>query len=202
MNVLKKYYKKTFKKHGPSMKGVGWSEKSKSKKRYKTLKKELKLNNNQKKISLLDVGCGYGELIKHFPKDVDYKYMGIDIVDEMITYAKNKFQDRKVKFSTMDVSNISKNYDFIVCNGIFTLKKNLTEKQMQEFVIKCINIFHKYSKIGFSFNVMSEIVDYKSKILFYPNLQVLSKFIKDKKVSKINIDDKSIQYENFFFIKK
>jgi len=202
MNTLKNYYKKTFKKYGPSMKGVGWSKKNKSKKRYKTLLKVLEFSDNKKKISILDVGCGYGELIKHLPKNLNYKYMGIDIVEEMIIYAQNNFQDQNIKFSTMNVSKISKNYDFIVCNGILTLKNNLTEKQMQEFMIKCISIFYKFSKIGFSFNLMSEIVDYKSKMLFYPKMQFLLKFFKRKKISKINIDNKSIKYENFFFVKK
>ncbi len=49
MNILKNYYKKKFKKYGPSMKGVGWSKKSKSKKRYKTLLKVLEFNDNKKK---------------------------------------------------------------------------------------------------------------------------------------------------------
>lgn len=128
--------------------------------------------------------------------------MGIDIVEEMIIYAQNNFQDKNIKFNTMNVSKISKNYDFIVCNGILTLKNNLTQKQMQEFMVKCISIFYKFSKIGFSFNLMSEIVDYKSKMLFYPKLQFLLKYFKDKKISKINIDNKSIKYENFFFVKK
>ena len=128
--------------------------------------------------------------------------MGIDIVEEMIIYAQNNFQDKNIKFSIMDVSKISKNYDFIVCNGILTLKNNLTEKQMQKFMIKCIGVFYKFSKIGFSFNLMSEIVDYKSKMLFYPKLKFLLKFFKGKKISKINIDNKSIKYENFFFVKK
>ena len=177
-------------------------KKKKSKNRYKVLLKLLKFKYNKKSFSLLDVGCGYGELVKYLPKNLKYKYTGIDIVEEMINSAKQNHENQNCKFYLKDILRISQKYDFIICNGIFTLKNNVSEKKMQEFVIKCINIFNKFSKIGFSFNLMSEDVDYKSKILFYPKKSTIIKVLENKKISEINVDNKSVKYENFFFIKK
>ena len=202
MKNLKKFYKKKFIMYGPKLEGVAWTNTNKSKKRYKTLLKVIKFTNNKKKLSLLDVGCGYGELTKYLPKNKELKYFGIDIVEEMIIYSKNAYKNKNYKFNLKDVFKISKNYDFIVCNGIFTLKNDLTQKQMDKFFRKCINIFFKHSKIGFSFNVMSEVVDYKSKILYYPKLFEILKILEKKKINKIIIDNESTNYETSLFIKK
>lgn len=202
MKKLKDFYKKKFCIYGPKFEGVAWTNTNKTKKRYKTLLKVIEFANNKKKFSLLDVGCGYGELTKYLPKNKQLKYFGIDIVEEMIIYSKNAYKNKNYKFYLKNILKISKNYDFIVCNGIFTLKNDLTQKQMDMFFRKCINIFYKYSKIGFSFNVMSEVVDYKSKILYYPKLFEILKILEKKKINKIVIDNESTNYETSLFIKK
>ena len=202
MNNLKNYYTDKFRIYGPTLKGVGWTEKKKSKNRYKVLLKLLKFKTDKKIFSLLDVGCGYGELVNYLPKNLKYTYTGIDVVKEMISYAKNNNKNQRCKFYLKNILNISKKYDFIICNGVFTLKNNLSQKEMKQFVIRCINIFNKFSKIGFSFNLMSEVVDYKSKILFYPKSNIIIKTLKNKNISVIKIDNKSIKYESFYFVKK
>lgn len=202
MNNLKKYYKNQFKKYGPTLNGVGWSKKKKSTKRYKVLLKILKFKSKKKIFSILDVGCGYGKLIDYLPKNFKYNYTGIDIVQDMIEYAKKKNQSKNCNFYKKDILKITKKYDFIICNGVFTLKNNLNEKKMREFVLKCLNKFNKHSNIGFSFNLMSEIVDYKSNILFYPDKDFIINFSKKKKYSEIVFDDKSVKFEKFYFIKK
>lgn len=202
MKNLKNFYKAKFDKYGASLRGAGWSENSKSKKRYKTLINILKYKEKNKKISILDVGCGYGELIKYLPKNIDYNYTGIDIVKSMIDYANKKKANENIKFYLRDIINVNKKYDFVICNGIFTLKNNLTDAKMEKYILKCITSFYKCSSIAFAFNTMSESVDFKSKILFYPNIGIFFNFFNKKKISELVVDNSSIKYENFFFVKK
>ena len=49
---------------------------------------------------------------------------------------------------------------------------------------------------------MSEVVDYKSKILYYPKLFEILKILEKKKINKIVIDNESTNYETSLFIKK
>lgn len=202
MRNLKVFYKAKFDKYGPTLRGVGWSEKYRSKKRYMLLSNFLKHKRKNKKISILDVGCGYGELTKHLPKNINYNYTGIDIVKSMIDYAKKKNTNKNLKFYLADVTKINKKYDFVICNGIFTLKNDLTNLKMKNYVLKCINSFYRCSKFAFAFNIMSEDVEFKSKILFYPKIKILIDFLNKKKISSLAVDNSSVKYERFIFVKK
>ena len=127
MKKLKKYYQDKFNMYGPKPKGVSWSNNKKTKLRYKNLLKVLNFD-RKSNFSILDVGCGYGELINHLPINKKYQYTGIDIVNEMINYAKKKQKKKNLEFKLKNIYNLSKKYDFIVCNGLFTLKNNLSNK--------------------------------------------------------------------------
>ena len=202
MRNLKVFYKAKFDKYGPTLRGAGWSKNTKSKKRYKVLTSFLKHTKAKKKISILDVGCGYGELTKYLPKNISYNYTGLDIVESMIDYANKKYTKKNTRFLLGDITKIKQRYDFLICNGIFTLKNNLTDTQMKNYVLKCINSFYKCSNVAFAFNIMSEDVDFKSKILFYPKIKMFIDFLNKKKISELTIDNSSVDYENFIFVKK
>ncbi len=202
MRNLKVFYKAKFDKYGPTLRGAGWSENSKSKKRYNVLTNFLKYNGTKKKISILDVGCGYGELTKYLPKNMNYNYSGIDIVKSMIDHASKKNTNKNIRFYLSDITKIKKKYDFVICNGIFTLKNNLTDLKMKNYILKCINSFYRCSNVAFAFNIMSENVNFKSKILFYPKIKTFIDFLNKKKISELNIDNSSVKYESFIFVKK
>ena len=76
-----------------------------------------------------------------------------------------------------------KKYDYVICNGIFTLKSTLTNQEMFSYIKRCINQLYKISVKGFAFNVMDEKVDFKSKDLFYINRDKLLLFLEKKKNS-------------------
>jgi ubiquinone/menaquinone biosynthesis C-methylase UbiE len=204
MFKIKNFYLRTFKKFGPSPKGVGWYNKIKTQKRYKNLLRLIKFYNNKRKYSLLDVGCGYGELINFCNKKKILKYHGIDLVQEMIHYAKKKYHNfSNFTFENKNLFSINKKFDYIICNGVFTLRSSLSNRQMISYVKKCINHIYKISKIGFAFNTMTYNVDFKSRRLFYPKKLLIENFLKKNlKIKEICIDEKTVDYEIFYFVKK
>jgi ubiquinone/menaquinone biosynthesis C-methylase UbiE len=204
MLEIKSFYSKAFQRFGASPKGVGWHNKIKTQKRYKNLLRLIKFCNEKKKYSLLDVGCGYGELINFCNKEKLLHYCGIDLVREMILYAKKKYKNfTNFKFVKKNLLSVNEKFDYIICNGVFTLRSSLSNRRMIVYVKKCINHMHKISKTGFAFNTMSSNVDFRSRRLFYPKKLLIENFLKKKlKIKRIYIDKKTIDYEIYYFVRK
>lgn len=52
--------------------------------------------------SIVDMGCGYGELLKGIRLRQDVKYLGLDIVDSVIEFNKKKYIRDNFTFDTVD----------------------------------------------------------------------------------------------------
>ena len=65
-NVIYKHYESCFDKHGDSHLGVDWPIKDDVDKRFDIMLNVIKDNN--KKVSILDFGCGCGHLLEYIQK--------------------------------------------------------------------------------------------------------------------------------------
>ena len=75
--------------------------------------KYIRIQNNQ---SLLDLGCGSGNMVPFLPK---IQYLGVDANPEYITNAKNQFSDLGFEFETASIQDYSpKENQFDVVLGI------------------------------------------------------------------------------------
>jgi len=63
--------------------------------------------------TLLDIGCGTGEHLKHL--SLDFQCTGIDINRVMIKIAKNKVPDAKFKVADMMNFRLKEKFDVIIC---------------------------------------------------------------------------------------
>lgn len=102
--------------------------------------------------SLLDMPCGdflwMNELLK---KNNIIKYLGIDIVDEIIKKNKIKYENEKIKFSNFDIIsfNTKENFDLVFMRDFFihinntdikTILKNLQNMNINYFAFENYNI--------------------------------------------------------------
>lgn len=130
--VVKELYQDTFEEHGPTAPGVGWADLEAQRKRLNVL-----MDGQQYGItSILDVGCGYGALVEELSRVKrmwfnHIKYVGIDIVPEMIKVAKDRYEKRPKEtvhfnsraFHLFDVRNMpgmdhhAETYDLVLCSG-------------------------------------------------------------------------------------
>ena len=70
-------------------------------------------------------------------------------------------------------------FDYIVCNGTFTEKRELSYEEMWEFFTQTImKLWEKCDK-GIAFNLMSKCVDWERDDLFHVSLDDLSWFLKN-----------------------
>ena len=106
MNLSKKYKEKFG--HLEGVKSLGWGSDYSQKKRFDILL-DIGVDIND---SVLDVGCGYGDFSKNF---VDY--LGIDLREDAIKMARNKYSD--AKFELKSIYDINDTYDWVFASGIF-----------------------------------------------------------------------------------
>ena len=203
INKIKKHYSESFERYGPTSMGVDWKNEIQSKVRHKTLL-DLIRKSNIKNFSLLDVGCGFGSFYDYLNlnKQLKIKYLGIDLVEEMIEFAKNKHNENLFKVENLLTFKKNEKYDFVIANGLFTQKFNFTQDEMLLFFAECILKLDKISNKGFLFNILSENIDFKNPQNFYLTKRDVINIIDRQHYLSIDTVIKNDLFETFYMIQK
>ena len=88
---------------------------------YKNLIKNFNMIIDKYDIkSIIDIPCGDFLWIKKIIQEKKIKYLGIDIVEELIQENKSKYQNENIKFSTGDIVSyeIKEKYDLILVRDL------------------------------------------------------------------------------------
>ena len=128
------HYEECFKKFGDTPQGVDWTKDEQVEFRYNTM---IELINFREKsfhitenVSLLDYGCGLSHLYEYIVKNnIDYvEYTGLEISNKFFEVSRKKFPDNKyIKGDILKDGDLLKNYyDYIIMNGVFTEKRDLS----------------------------------------------------------------------------
>lgn len=162
---VKEYYTEKIKNNGVGAKGVDWNSKESQYLRFEQLCNVI----NKDQFSIIDYGCGYGELINYIDaKYSKYDYFGFDISDEMLAEAQKLFQtNSNVKFSSQLNENKT---DYVIASGLFNVKLNLaTNEEWLAYIIETLNNMNSLSVNGFSFNALTKYSDndYMKDYLYY-----------------------------------
>lgn len=178
---IKKHYELCFDKFGDTHLGVDWPNFKDTQVRHSVMFDVNEYNiNKEDNFSILDFGCGLGHFYEWIILNQKNHtvYSGLDISDKFINVCKNKFE--KVNFYCKDVlidDNIP-NFDYIICNGTFTEKRDLNQKEMMNFFQSVIKVLWQKSNKGIAFNLMSKQVDWEVDYLFHVSLDELAWFLK------------------------
>ena len=158
-------YLELFKENGVSPKSLGWMN-GKQFLRFKQLLDGIALND----MHLLDVGCGFGDLILYL-KNLNIKnfeYTGYDIVDTFIKEAQKIHHSPTTHFIQGDFLDHTPKgivYDFGVASGTF----NHFLEGIDPYTM--VNAFMKKMlqscRIGISLDFLSDQVDYKNDHNFH-----------------------------------
>lgn len=166
--LLHDHYKNTILENGPNSRGVDWGSKEWAVK----LRQEKMLGVVLKgdiSVSILDVGCGYGALLDLIEeKNLNYSYIGVDIVEEMIQQAKSLHPNYEFVCGDILDAEID-TCDYAVCNGILTQKMNSSTLAMNEFSKKLIKKMYSLTRCGVAFNLMTTFVNFQKDNLYYKN---------------------------------
>ena len=141
---------------GDDVRAAGWGSRESQSLRFKYLTKDFDLSGK----TILDVGCGLGDIITHLNamKIQNYKYLGLDISQNMISRCRELHSQKNVKFfhgtifdhdfDDIDVSILSGALSYRYANAVSNAQA--TMKKM----------FHM-SCDGVALNFLSTRVDYQ-----------------------------------------
>lgn len=179
---IAKHYEKCFEINGDTCKGVDWPRQSEAENRYKVMLNVIdwyKMKYQKNDIyDVLDLGCGLGHLYEYIRKHrMNIRYSGLDISDVFIRKCKSKFSE--VEFICKDILKESdlKTYDFIIMNGVFTEKLDLSYEDMWSFFVKMVEKAYSFCDKGIAFNLMSKDVDWGRDDLFHVSLSRISSWL-------------------------
>ncbi|WP_294199955.1 class I SAM-dependent methyltransferase [uncultured Chryseobacterium sp.] len=172
------HYENCLLQHGDSHLGVDWPNKEDAVKRYKVMLDIIRETDTLS--SILDFGCGTAHLLEYIldNKIDNIKYSGLDISPLFVQKSSEKFPETTFyQIDILENSNDLPPFDYIVLNGVFTEKRNLTQDEMWKYFTEMITKVFEKCKKGIAFNVMSKNVDWEREDLFHLSLDKLTLFL-------------------------
>lgn len=109
MDKIKKFFNE---------KALNWDEESRADR--KKIEKILKISKLKENSEILDIACGTGVLEEFLLENNPKSILAIDIAENMIKKAKEKYNDSRIEFKNEDFFNIkNKKFDYIIVYNAF-----------------------------------------------------------------------------------
>ncbi len=159
------YYSQKFKEFGATNLGVDWNNKEGQYARFELLLKYMKIESG---TTVLDYGCGYGEMFTYIiNKNSSVKYLGYDLVESYIKTTNLIHKDTQATFVSKLPEKLT--WDYIVLSGVFNVKGKLNEDEWLKYVISEIETLFPKANKGLSFNMLTAFNDINKRkdYLFY-----------------------------------
>ena len=173
------HYENCLEKFGDCHKGVDWPNQADAETRYQVMLELVPAGEN---CTLLDFGCGTALMMDFLrsnkPKYGHITYSGLDISAKFIEVCREKYPD--VGFRRLDILQEQESlpeFDYIVMNGVFTEKLNLSFEEMEAYFQNMIRTVYGKARKGIAFNVMSKAVDWEREDLFHLSADRLISFL-------------------------
>lgn len=179
------HYENCFETYGDTPKGVDWTQVDQVDIRYKTMLELINFREESFAIeetrTLLDYGCGLSHLYEYIVKNkLEYiDYTGLEISEIFYNVSKKKYPDNKYLIGDLmeDDFHIKDQYDYILMNGVFTEKRDLSYEDMFAYFSQMISNLYQSCTKGMAFNVMSKQVDWEKDFLFHVPLDDIANFL-------------------------
>ncbi|MEP7103539.1 MAG: class I SAM-dependent methyltransferase [Candidatus Dojkabacteria bacterium] len=146
-------YNESFKKYNGGIKSLQWKGYNSAAARYKALIQTINFEGK----SLLDLGCGFGDIIPFIKsKAENFEYNGYDINSNFIEEARKRYPDGNYHFEVKDIINEVEefsDFDIIIVSGVFN--SNLYDND--EYLKNTIKTLFTKTKEVLAFNITGSI---------------------------------------------
>jgi SAM-dependent methyltransferase len=174
------HYEDCLARHGDSHLGVDWPNEADADKRYRVMVDLIRPVADGGRVSLLDFGCGAAHLLDYVERrGLSYvDYAGLDLSEAFVKLSRGKYPDRQFYcLDLLDEAAALPSFDYVVMNGVFTEKRDLTFEAMLDYFRRLVKRAFAHTRTGLAFNVMSKQVDWERDDLFHLPLDTLADFL-------------------------
>ena len=165
--------------HGDSYLGVGWTKsQAETDRRYEVMLGVIR--GPEADVSLLDFGCGLSHLYEYAQRtgQTGIRYSGLDLSEKFLAASRAKFPDTPYyQFDVLERPDDLPSFDYVVLNGVFTLKAEHSHARMWDYVTEVIATVFAKAERGIAFNMMSKQVDWERDDLFHVPFDALATFL-------------------------
>lgn len=151
-------YNHRFADFGRNIKTVGWGSAEDQKLRFEMLFRNL----YPKGKTILDVGCGLGDLVPYLSEitNRDFKYIGIDIAENLIKDARKTYKGKNILFYVGDIFSVQvPHVDYAVLSGALSFK----QEGIEVYAINTMKRMFELSNEVASLNFLSKYVDFEAE---------------------------------------
>jgi SAM-dependent methyltransferase len=163
-------YNKRLALYGYDPKTLGWT-KGKQEIRFNTLTQIGNFSNS----SILDVGCGFGDLYGFLKKrGLTFDYTGVDLNSALISIGHKKYPDATLIAMEFEDEVLDREYDWIVCSGMFNhrMKNNI------RFIKNNLRKMFQMSIKGVAADFISSYVNFRYDDVYYAHPETIIRFSK------------------------
>jgi SAM-dependent methyltransferase len=150
------FYNTRFDQHGRDIKTVGWGNESSQHLRFEVLFRGL----DPKGKTILDVGCGLGDLVPYLEKRTngDFRYFGIDIAEKLVNDASVAYGNVGREFHTGDIFSVKvPPVDISVLSGALSFKTI----GIEDYAHDTMKTMFGLSRQAVSLNFLTKYVDFE-----------------------------------------
>ena len=154
------YYEGLLAQHGENFLALDWNSPESQKLRYQILKEILIYGKKSANISVLDVGCGFGDLYGFFKVGKllsrnKIKYTGYDISPKILEVAKKKYPEARFELKDLLEDRNTPKFDYIFCSGVFNIRTTDSGSHL-EYVKSMLLRMYDLVNYGVAVNMLSE----------------------------------------------
>ncbi len=154
MNNQKAFYSELLERYDIySQSAVAWFDGGQES-RFRELTKILP--DKRASCTLLDVGCGMGDMGDYLLKKGYHRviYTGIDALDEMVESGRRKYPGISLMKQEFLSESFRSPFDFLVCSGAMNVRMFRTERKQEQYIGDFIRKLYALSTRGCAFNLL------------------------------------------------
>lgn len=135
--------------------------------------------------SVLDLGCGTGQLLTFLEPYTVEDYLGIDIYAPSLTIARKEHPQNRFRLFNVLKEDLTEQFDYIFCSGALSTRLGENSEVNEIFLEAMVQRMNKYVLKGAYFNYLSDSAKDQHPDLFYYDddkvLELSNKIIGDER---------------------